>query len=837
MANLCHSCRKIFQERPGFIEPQFPRRIIDHNDMGNRWPGDIHFPEVPGSDYHEEGCPCKFLSRIRYRVVMPTARQSSVIHWQSFELESSSTSETSYSPSENYSTSQTLFLTNGDCELCAILLRVIILHLPDLKPADWSLDIYPDRAAPSGFFRIDLCISDTVYSSWTLLHQSRSDRDSFQPTSSPRLSYQADMKLVRDWFHECLSEVEDVKETLPSSIRSFMPTRLLQVTRSSPIPVIRLVLSAQLPQSTTYFALSHQWGAKPSLKLKQETLKSFKADIPWASIPKTFQDAISVTISLGSSYIWIDALCIIQNSKSDWLEQASQMADVYSHSTLNIVADHSNDPIDGIFQDRDYQVLTNFHIETTWPRLKNSSWRIFTSGEQALDDRLRLQSGLARRGWVVQDECLSPRLLFLGRHDIQWLCHHGFANKGCQKIRGYALDQIENCAGPWLRRKMRIRELLRCGSFEYVHDERLPMTVEQKLLAWDSVVERYAPTRITNATDKLVAISGITSRMSRVLGFEGRDYIAGLWKPLLLRQLCWAAGNAMREILYRAPTWSWASLNVDNLSCYSTSFCDYLLSDLVNSDCCTRGGPFGEVDWAYIDVKSYIWELSIQSSHRDDRGSHLVSFSTSCGKCQEARVWWDVETDFQLPLDAPMKSYFMALAMDRQGHNLTGLMLEADLSISGSYRRLGFAQIPLSALMHGQCSADALAEDRYLDIHVNSGVIQRTLDAKEHGEDPFSWDPSRKTVLEVETEGESQFSQESTTSVESQDKMSYQQASLNDGRTTTRQKGDGGEQSPTGSDVALLIGDDVSSQHITKDGSEFHLPVGKFDIRYTIRIL
>jgi len=181
-----------------------------------------------------------------------------------------------------------------------------------------------------------------------------------------------------------------------------------------------------------------------------------------------------------------------------------------------------------------------------------------------------------------------------------------------------------------------------------------------------------------------------------------------------------------------------------------------------------------------------------------------------------------------------MKSYFMALSIQRRTNIITGLILEADQSISGSYKRLGFAKIPLSALMHGQCCTNALSEDRYLDIHVNSGVIKRTLDAKGRGEDPFSWDPSSKTLLETETEGDSRVSKDPTPSVEPEDKKSCEQPSLSDDQM---QEGDNNERSATESDDALSVGDDDSSEYSTENGFEIELPVGDYDVQYTIRVL
>lgn len=43
-----------------------------------------------------------------------------------------------------------------------------------------------------------------------------------------------------------------------------------------------------------------------------------------------------MTVRLGYLYLWIDSLCIIQDSPSDWNCEASRMADIYSNAVCNL---------------------------------------------------------------------------------------------------------------------------------------------------------------------------------------------------------------------------------------------------------------------------------------------------------------------------------------------------------------------------------------------------------------------------------------------------------------------------------------------------------------------
>lgn len=61
------------------------------------------------------------------------------------------------------------------------------------------------------------------------------------------------------------------------------------------------------------------------VKLLQSSLDSFKLNIKWSDLPKTFQETILVALRLNIHWLWIDALCIIQDDNDDWLREAASM--------------------------------------------------------------------------------------------------------------------------------------------------------------------------------------------------------------------------------------------------------------------------------------------------------------------------------------------------------------------------------------------------------------------------------------------------------------------------------------------------------------------------------
>jgi hypothetical protein len=56
------------------------------------------------------------------------------------------------------------------------------------------------------------------------------------------------------------------------------------------------------------------------------------------SLPQNFQNAVFMTRALGSRYIWVDSLCIIQDSAEDWAREGSQMDEVHKFARLTLAA-------------------------------------------------------------------------------------------------------------------------------------------------------------------------------------------------------------------------------------------------------------------------------------------------------------------------------------------------------------------------------------------------------------------------------------------------------------------------------------------------------------------
>lgn len=301
-----------------------------------------------------------------------------------------------------------------------------------------------------------------------------------------------------------------------------LPTRLISVAGESP----RLLLSAECPERPRYATLSHSWGSHDVIKLLSEDLESFMEALPVERLPTTFKDAIEITRKLGLDYLWIDSLCIIQNSEADWQRESALMSSVYGGSAVSIAASSAQDSTHGCF-------LKPPHFSgglrariTDGGRKRVQDFR----GEEVYN-RSTFGTHLGTRAWALQEKMLPPRTIHFGDRGAFWECRTKIASE-------YLPDGFPNMlVSPLVQRR---------GKFEHL---------------WNRVVQLYSAANLTFGKDKLPALSGVAK-----VGHDetGDQYLAGLWRSQIEEQLCWRRWRSEPDVkrpAWRAPSWSWASVD------------------------------------------------------------------------------------------------------------------------------------------------------------------------------------------------------------------------------------------------------------------------------------
>jgi len=154
----------------------------------------------------------------------------------------------------------------------------------------------------------------------------------------------ASFRLLRRWLNVCNHD----HRCIPPN--TLLPDRVLEVLDAQGMSCLKL----EEPNGTVeqYIALSHCWGNTAGLRTLNSNVDAFKESIEFNKLPKTFKDAVIITRELGIRYLWIDSLCIIQDSEQDWFEQSARMGEVYSGAWLTISASASTSTDSGCFVPR-----------------------------------------------------------------------------------------------------------------------------------------------------------------------------------------------------------------------------------------------------------------------------------------------------------------------------------------------------------------------------------------------------------------------------------------------------------------------------------------------------
>jgi heterokaryon incompatibility protein (HET) len=233
--------------------------------------------------------------------------------------------------------------------------------------------------------------SGKITRSWSLESSTRSD---------------SSLDQARRWLTTCVSSHLRCNE---AGIRDQLPTRLISLEVRDNIISAKLCEASQLPTETIYCTLSHCWGNVKMFSLTTENMDQCKESIPVSMLVQSFQDAIYVACRLGINNIWIDSLCILQDSLQDWSRESRLMFMIYRNAVCNLAATGFVDGTNGLFCNQDFKRLPAA-FRYNEPReekseLEEGSLRIRTGYILPVGyaSNAIKSSPLLRRGWVIQE--------------------------------------------------------------------------------------------------------------------------------------------------------------------------------------------------------------------------------------------------------------------------------------------------------------------------------------------------------------------------------------------------------------------------------------------------
>ncbi|KAI0169800.1 HET-domain-containing protein [Hypoxylon sp. FL1284] len=356
-----------------------------------------------------------------------------------------------------------------------------------------------------------------------------------------------------NYLKTCLQTCVDTHDECRQDASSPPPRRLLRLGPLGDSSVRLYETPAGFREP--YVALSYCWGRSATLKTTSANLAELTAGFDVARLPAAIRDAIRVTQRLGVKYIWIDALCIVQDSRSDWEEQSARMCAIYEQAYLTVAA-ASSPAADVSFAEHAarpptvrYRIPAGAHEEERGETAEvvlaaraecTSGHHYNPTGRSA--GRAAPESILTR-AWTLQESVLATRCAAFSTDELQWRCR--------------ALAACECEMPPDFRRDLDVAAHMDGGA-------------DQRLRLFDQVVEQYTQRALTVASDKLPALSGICQMIVGGDGDGGAPsrYLAGLWHEALPYCLLWERATDVEGSdvpipagRYRAPSFSWASLD------------------------------------------------------------------------------------------------------------------------------------------------------------------------------------------------------------------------------------------------------------------------------------
>ena len=355
--------------------------------------------------------------------------------------------------------------------------------------------------------------------------------------------FQGDQTEALNWDPDDVTQPHSDKHFVTSSFPTERPTRLVEIVKYSihdPSPRIARLIET-LGHDYPYAALSYCWGTTSGAWLTmQENINQSLDSIDIESLPATLKDAIHAAYMLDINYIWVDSLCIIQDSPSDWEIESAKMGGIYWGALLTIAVAKSFHSSQGCFNENNdhpydpfakYSCIENRLDDKRISRLYfNRRWLPDSSAsyQREVDE-----SPLASRGWTYQEQILSRRTLYFAQSQLYWACAH------CRLSYDNAPQGGHN-------------------SIYCVLTSKQPLSTYRTIQTWYwGAVEAYSGRKLTKPTDKLVAISAIAKAI-----FLNRPvkYIAGLWEDSVMPGMCWYRdGPGKKNKLFSCPSWSWAS--------------------------------------------------------------------------------------------------------------------------------------------------------------------------------------------------------------------------------------------------------------------------------------
>jgi hypothetical protein len=347
--------------------------------------------------------------------------------------------------------------------------------------------------------------------------------------------------LVSCWNYWC-REAHPYCRSATGANPPLLPKRVLDVRGFDAVPPKIRLRTPKQGTRAQYAALSHCWGNTQPLQTLKQNLNRWRKDIKWEDLPRSFADAIIIARARSLDYIWIDSLCIIQDSSEDWAEQSAQMGEIYRNCDICIGAADAADASGGCFRERPGLENRPVKLWETPPDVLLPDYEHSGPVYAFSTDDSKGDSFLENRAWVLQEQLLAPRYIGFGKSGVSWACLTTELNESSP----HSFYGI----GDWSNGRFDYRKIFQAGISGLLDLKEHSQDHLRFYQSWMLIVEAYSQRELTKSSDRLTALAGIASKFGEATSDQ---YLVGLWRRYLWRELLWMVYSPSSPRIGRKP--------------------------------------------------------------------------------------------------------------------------------------------------------------------------------------------------------------------------------------------------------------------------------------------
>ncbi|KFY20924.1 hypothetical protein V491_03316 [Pseudogymnoascus sp. VKM F-3775] len=358
---------------------------------------------------------------------------------------------------------------------------------------------------------------------------------------------------AKKWLHLCRDKDNAAHSACQEACRrqeanDGLPVRLLHIAEPKDKPHLVEGKGVTAP----YCALSFCWSADDAFATTRANLSQNMDGIPLGSLPQLIQDAISVARDLGYQYLWMDALCIIQDDDQDWCREAARMHTIYSRADLTISSLVASDCHATLFRPWTLRTLYPVPLYIREPKRNRQSHGSLAVFPEWIQEDFSIEGPVHSRAWTLQEQLLSTRTLYFGDGLLYWECLSDYMTEA---------DPAGEIKRQYDYRFQQEKRLNSKCALKGVLPSRLQMSEEhfQPFEHWKQLLEEFTRRRLTYQTDRIPAYLSISTYLA---SSAGNQFLGGLWKgDRLLESLCWRVTEPLPGPgMSITPSWTWASM-------------------------------------------------------------------------------------------------------------------------------------------------------------------------------------------------------------------------------------------------------------------------------------